>query len=459
MTQRLGLRISLSSLLLLSACDSGTTTPSTADGGTSPDGATRADSGADAATLPTIAAIAAGNPDFSILVAAATKANLVETLSGQGTFTVFAPTNAAFAASGINQAALDALSAEQVAGILTYHALATRVASTELTAGPVTTLSTFPIFITTEGGAKINGGNAVAGGANVVDADIAASNGIVHVIDRVLLPPTVADLARYAQLTTLAGALEAQGLVDDLQAAGPFTVFAPTNAAFAALPAIPEGDALTSALLYHVHAGSQGSASLPLNISTLAENQYGDNLSILFAGEMLNGSTSVAIADLQATNGIVHVVDKVLLPMNIPEAATAAGLTGLLGAVTAAAPLPGGTTVAAALSTQAPYTVFAPSNAAFTAVQSVIATLTPAQIRDVLLYHVLDTTAFPSPVLAAELPATQTELRSLGGGNITLVPTTTPKTVEGAAIEATDIVVTNGVIHVIGAVMIPPPPG
>lgn len=427
----------------------------TADASTSEDAATTGD----AAVLPSLVEIAAGNPDFSMLVAAATRAGLVTTLS-TGEFTIFAPTNAAFTASGITMEMIESMPVESLTGILTYHAVQGTVLSTDLEAGPATSVAMLSLIIGTEGGAKLNGGNTVTGGANIVMADILARNGAVHIIDRVLLPPTVADLARYAGLTTLAGAVDSAELDDDLAGDGPFTVFAPTNAAFAELSAVPTGDALKSVLLYHVVGANVPAAAVPAKASSLSANEYEDSLTLLFnttSGVRINGSANVVIADVFATNGVVHVIDEVLLPMNAVQAATAAGLTGLTGAVGAAADLPeGGGTVAAALSAQAPYTIFAPTNAAFTAIESTIDTLTPTQIRNVLLFHVLDTDEFDAPVLSTELPSGTTELLTLNGADATLVTTTTPPTIEGADIVTTDIVVTNGVIHLIDEVIIPP---
>ncbi|MDQ3031203.1 MAG: fasciclin domain-containing protein [Myxococcota bacterium] len=426
-----------------------------------PDSGTPPDAGTDAAMAGnSIVDIAAGNPDFSMLVAAATRAGLVETL-GAGEFTVFAPTNDAFEASGITMAMIEAMPEMQLRGLLTYHALVGSITASELEAGPATTAAMLSIILGTTDGVTINGGNDVVGGANVVMADIEASNGVIHVIDRVLLPPTVADLTRYAGLTTLAGAVTTAGLADDLSGAGPFTVFAPTDAAFAALPAVPTGDALTSVLLYHVVGARVPAAAVPATAASLSENEYGDMLTLLFdteGGVTINDGVMVVVADVFATNGIVHVVDEVLLPMNVVEAATAAGLTGLLGAVTAAADLGDGTSVAEALAAQAPYTVFAPSNDAFTAAAGTISTLDAEQVRDVLLFHVLDPAVSTSPVLAADLPAAEAELETLdpdATNTVTFAPGP-PPTVEGAAIVITDIVVTNGVVHVIDAVMVPP---
>lgn len=449
----LGLRMGwlvASALLVLAGCnDNGAMTTDAATGGDS--------GGSDAGASNTIADIASSNPDFSMLVAAADRAGIVGTLAGPGSYTVFAPTNDAFAASGITMAMIESMPMASLQQILTYHALATEVRSTDITAGPVTSLANLSIILGTTGGVTLNGGNAVTGGANVVMADIEADNGIIHVIDRVLLPPDVPALARYAGLTSLVDAVTSAGLGDALSAAGPFTVFAPTNAAFAELPAVPTGDALSQVLLFHVVAGSVASSAVPAMAPSLATNEYGDALTLLFdtsSGVTIDGSVHVVVADVLATNGVVHVVDHVILPMNVVDAATAAGLTGLTGAVGAAAPLTDGTTVAAALSAQAPYTVFAPTNEAFTAASGVIAGLSAAQVRDVLLYHVLSTTTFTTPVLAADLPTADASLDTLNGAAIPFVAGP-PPTVDGAGIVITDIGVTNGVVHVIDAVMVP----
>lgn len=445
--------------MLFAACG-GDDAPAVADAGMNADSSVLTDgSTTDASAAGTIAEVAAANPDFSMLVAALGRADLVTTLNGAGPFTVFAPTNAAFTASGIDMAAITSMPVEDLARVLTYHVIAGEVPSSAVTAGVVDTVAELSLVVGTSSGVTLNGGNTVTGGANVVTADVDASNGVIHVIDRVLLPPTVADLARYAGLSSLGGALTDASLADDLAGAGPFTVFAPTNAAFAALPAVPTGDALATVLLYHVVGASVESDAVPGLAATLATNTYGDHLSLLFntsSGVRVNGRANVTTADVHATNGVVHIVDQVLLPMNVVDAATAAGLTGLLSAVSGAADVSEGVSVAAALSTQAPYTVFAPNNDAFTAIASTLETLNPGQVRDVLLYHVLSTTSFESPVLAADLPATSTDLATLLGPTATFDPTASPPTIDGADILLTDIVVTNGVVHVIGSVMLPP---
>jgi len=134
----------------------------------------------------TIVEVAAGNEDFSTLVAAIEAADLVETLNGEGPFTVFAPTNEAFDA--LPEGVLDALLLEEnqdtLVSILTYHVVPGEVFSTDITDGDVATVEGQTVTLSTADGVTVNG-------ANVVTADVEASNGVIHVIDAVLLPPGV----------------------------------------------------------------------------------------------------------------------------------------------------------------------------------------------------------------------------------------------------------------------------
>ena len=346
------------------------------DGGTDAGGDAGTDSMMpdDGGETNSIVDIAAGNPDFSILVEAATRAGLVETLSeiGGQTFTVFAPTDQAFADSGITS--LDDFTDEELTGILSYHALLGTVMSTDISAGPADTVAGLTLFLGTEGGVTVNGGNAITGGANVVMADIEADNGVIHVIDRVLLPPNIPMAATYGGLTELLGAVGAASPLGDgttvaeaLSGEGPFTVFAPTNAAFEALEATPDADTLRDVLLYHVVGAGVPSSEVPAAADSLLQNEWGNGVTLLFdtsSGVAVNGA-AVAIADINTTNGVVHVIDAVLLPPNVVDMVGIAGLSSLGDAVGAAAALGDGTSVADALAAQTAYTVFAPTNDAF----------------------------------------------------------------------------------------------
>src|SRR5690606_15706834 len=165
--------------------------------------------------------------NFSTLEAALTKAGLVEELSANGPFTVFAPTNAAFQAAGITN--LDDYTAEQLGEVLFYHVVNGKVNASNLQDGQeVATLNDSDFYVSLNDGVFINGNT------EVTTADVEATNGVIHVIDRALLPPSqdIVEIAVAAGFTRLAEAVTEAGLVEALQGDGPFTVFAPTNADF-----------------------------------------------------------------------------------------------------------------------------------------------------------------------------------------------------------------------------------
>ena len=186
----------------------------------------------------TIVDVAAGNADFSTLVAAVQRAGLASTLSGTGPFTVFAPNNKAFTDSGITDVA--AVPVDTLKQILLYHVISgSTVMAADVKAGAVDSAADLTFFIGTTGGVTLNGGNSVKGGANVSATDIKADNGVIHVIDRVILPPDIPTAAGYGGLTELVKAVGAAAditagtsVLQALQGKGPFTVFAPTDAAF-----------------------------------------------------------------------------------------------------------------------------------------------------------------------------------------------------------------------------------
>ena len=251
-------------------------------------------------------AVAAG--DFNILAQALTDTGLVDTLKGDGPFTVFAPTDAAFEA--LPAGTLESLTTEQLTDILLYHVVGAEARSTDLDGSPVTTVQGASAFINLEGGVQVNG-------ANVTTADIGASNGVIHVIDQVILPPDIVDAALLAgSFSTLAQALTDADLIDTLKGEGPFTVFAPTDEAFAALP---EGTmesldvaTLTDILTYHVVSGDVRSTDLSEgSVPTLLDGASVDVQ--LASGVQINDAT-VIIADVVTTNGVIHVIDTVLLP-------------------------------------------------------------------------------------------------------------------------------------------------
>ena len=265
--------------------------------------------------------VASADPNFSILVAALTKAGLASTLQGDGPFTVFAPTNAAFTSllTDLGISSLDDLSAETLKPILLYHVLGRKVLSTDLTNGYVNTLSAGPDQ--TKISLEVDKQNVrLNGSSSITTADIMASNGVIHIIDKVLLPPTVVGVAiNNPAFSILVEAVIKADLAGTLSGTGPFTVFAPTNTAFEALftqlgvsgIADLTREQLTPILLYHVVSGNV----LSTQLTTGDVNTLNGSLSVSVGSSVtLNGSTKVVLADVQGTNGVVHAIDKVLLP-------------------------------------------------------------------------------------------------------------------------------------------------
>jgi len=266
--------------------------------------------------------IIVNSAEHDTLEAAVIAAELADDLSGPGPFTVFAPTDAAFAAlpSGTIETLLTDPTGT-LAQILLYHVVAGQALSTTLSDGQtITTLLGEDITVT------IGMNGVMINNATVVVADITATNGVVHVIDAVLLPPapqptTVVDIIVNSDVhNTLEAAIVAAGLVETLSGTGPFTVFAPTDAAFEALPAgtvetllaDPTG-ALTQILLYHVVGAQALSTDLTngQNVSTLQGQTV--TVSINADGVFINNA-QVTVADIVTTNGVIHVIDAVLLP-------------------------------------------------------------------------------------------------------------------------------------------------
>lgn len=277
-------------------------------------------------------AVAAGS--FNTLVTAVQAAELVDALKGEGPFTVFAPTDEAFAA--IPAETLNALLADpkgDLTQILLYHVLSGAVMAESVTDGlEAETLQGSPVkFSIVDGQPMIND-------AKIVTTDIAATNGVIHVIDAVIMPTAEeaaaeGDMAAEAELkdivdtavaagsfNTLVTAVQAAELVDALKGEGPFTVFAPTDEAFAAIPAEtlnalladPKGD-LSQILLYHVLSGAVMAESVTdgLEAETLQGGMV--KFSIVDGQPMINNA-KIVTTDIAASNGVIHVIDAVILP-------------------------------------------------------------------------------------------------------------------------------------------------
>ena len=465
--------------------------------------------------LPTIVEIAAGDDRFETLVTAVSAAGLVDTLNGPGPFTVFAPTDDAFAK--LPSAVLNAALADPnglLTDVLLYH-----VVSGDVGSEIVLTLDS----ATTVGGEKVHIKRATVNGqlrvylndeVQVIITDIVASNGVIHVIDTVLLPPslsasapaplaavtnavltsnfvrptlpTIVEIAAGdSRFNTLVTAVTAADLVNTLSGPGPFTVFAPTNDAFAKLPsatlqaalADPKG-LLTQVLLYHVVSGDVGSEIvLTLNSATTVGGEK-VNIKFFNGSVYLNDNVKVTITDIIASNGVIHVIDTVLLPPSIVGATPAPAMT------TAATPsylrpnLPNIVEIAAGdsrfstlvtavsaaglaetLSGPGPFTVFAPTNDAFAklpagTLEAVLAD-PKGLLTDILLYHVV------SGDVGSEIVMTLDSATTVGGEKVTIKRVNIDGQLrvylnDEVQVIITDIVASNGVIHVIDTVLLPP---
>ncbi len=274
--------------------------------------------------------LAQGNPDLSILVEAVVAADLAGTLSGPGPFTVFAPTNAAFAALltelGVTKAELLA-NKPLLTAVLQYHVLGARVAKAQIPLGKAITPLAGGFFKIDLSGADVvitDGRNRTA---KITATDIAASNALVHVVDRVILPADK-NIVQTAQalpdFSILVEAVVAADLAGTLSGPGPFTVFAPTNAAFAALLAelgVSKADLLankpllTAVLTYHV----LGARVLKADVVPGAQPNtvQGENFSIsaaLVITDKRARTSNIVATDVLTSNGVIHVIDRVILP-------------------------------------------------------------------------------------------------------------------------------------------------
>lgn len=264
---------------------------------------------------------AVGAGSFKTLVAAVKAAGLVDTLKGKGPFTVFAPTDAAFAKlpEGTVAELLKPENKAKLQSILTFHVVAGKV-----DAAHVVGLSSAQTVQGQNVSIAVADGKVSVDGANVVKTDIMCSNGIIHVIDSVILPADkdIVDTAVGAgSFKTLVAAVKAAGLVDTLKGKGPFTVFAPTDDAFAKLPEgtvanllKPENkDQLIAVLTYHVVPGKVMAADVVKLSSAKTVNGKSASVTVGSDGVMIDKAKVVA-TDIETSNGVIHIIDSVILP-------------------------------------------------------------------------------------------------------------------------------------------------
>jgi len=414
----------------------------------------------------TVVDIIVNSEDHTLLEAAVGAAGLVDALNGDGPFTVFAPTDAAVVAltEALGISAEELLALPNLGDILQYHVVAASAFSTDLTDGQmIGTLQGSDVTV------SINMDGVFINEAMVTVADIAADNGVVHVIDAVLLPPapvsnTVVDIIVNSEdHTVLEAAVLAADLAGALSAEGPFTVFAPTDAAFTALMEALEVSAeellafegLTDVLLYHVVGAQALAADLSdgQEITTLLDEDV--TITINGMGVFVN-QAMVTVADIMADNGVVHVIDAVLLPEmddNLPETVVdiivASEVHTLLEAAVVAAGL------VDALSGDGPFTVFAPTDDAIVALTEALSItaeelLALPNLGEILQYHVVAADAFAEDLSDGQL------LTTLLGQDVTVSISDAGVMINDAMVIVADLEAENGVVHVIDAVLLPP---
>eukprot|EP00095_Tigriopus_kingsejongensis_P004904 maker-scaffold1_size3401120-snap-gene-16.43 protein:Tk04904 transcript:maker-scaffold1_size3401120-snap-gene-16.43-mRNA-1 annotation:"beta-ig-h3 fasciclin" len=403
-------------------------------------------------------AVAAGS--FNTLAAALQLTGLDAVLTDSSrNFTVFAPTDAAFEKLGqdtINSLLNDP---DTLSDILLYHVVPDAVvqaeAALQLDGQSVDTANGDAFMV------NVDDGKLFINNAQVIAADVGASNGVIHVIDTVLIPPVDAEASDSAQFDI------ATGLDQTLMGEGPFTVFAPTDEAFAKLgdeainALLAEPEALANILLYHVLPGQAVDAATAISLAGQSvDAANGDALAlVLDGGNLFINESLVTATDIVTSNGIIHVIDTVLLPPvkedeaalgSIVDVAKAQGFNTLVAALEAA------DLVATLDSADQQFTVFAPTDAAFAALGSSALEHLIAdkdRLTDVLLYHVLVGSVVDSASVASLLGQ---PVDAANGDALVFTARDHDVFVQHSKLVVTDVPASNGIIHVIDAVLIPP---
>lgn len=404
--------------------------------------------------------VIAVSPNHNLLEAAIVQAGLTSALQNpNATLTVFAPDDQAFTnlATALGTTVNGLLALPNLQDVLLYHVLDVTVPSAALTGAPVALFvpalsptNTLKITSTSAGSVFVNQ-------AQVTTVDLSTANGVVHVVNAVLLPvQTVADIAINNGFTTLVDAVVEAQLIPALS--DPFsnlTVFAPNNDAFQdlvdeigiTLPQLLSLPELPEILLYHVlgtavpsSAITNGAIAQPLStLNTL-------KITATTSGDVYVNQAEVLAVDFTASNGIVHVLDEVLLPIEtVADIAIDNGFSTLVAAVVKAELLP-------ALSDPfSEYTVFAPTNQAFTDLATALNTdinglLALPNLADVLLYHVLDEAVFSNQLVAGPV-------ETLSGEDI-IVSLASGVKINDANVTLADVEADNGVVHVLDKVLL-----
>lgn len=401
-----------------------------------------------------IAEIASGLSDFSTLVTLLGLADLVSAVDGPGPLTVFAPSDDAFAKLPTETVAFltSPEGLPRLTEILLYHVVAGEVRSSQLADGFVPTLNGAAIKV------DLSSGVLLDSDSNVTTPDVTARNGVIHIIDTVLIPPslnlveTASEAGTFATLLAAAGAAD---LAETLSAPGDFTLFAPTDAAFAALG--------QDTLDYLLEPANQAELAAILRYHLLGTRVYSSDLSEGFVSSLNGGvfevglqgeasinGTAISATDIQSNNGVIHVVEGVLLPREtiVGTALNVADLSNLVTALGAAG-------FVDALNSEGPFTVFAPVNSAFEALpegalENLLGDL-PA-LADVLELHVISgAKVFSNQVSAGNVS-------TLGGEPIAFSIDSEGNLLINGSIRviSTDIITSNGVVHLIDGVITEP---
>ncbi|WP_233244069.1 fasciclin domain-containing protein [Tamlana fucoidanivorans] len=429
--------------------------------------------------LPTVVDFAVADPTFSILVQALTRDDLtfdyvaaLSTMSGTAPapFTVFAPTNDAFAMllTELGASALSDIDEPTLKATLDLHAVSgANVLASGLSDNLTVTTLGGDITANVTGGATLTDSNGRV--SNIIVTDVQAANGVIHVIDKVVLPKLPSTVVGIAldtpELSILVQALQAADgdLVSVLGGEGPYTILAPDNAAFQALldsnPAwnsLADIDTavLSQVLLNHVLPGKLMSTDLvglgSGYASTEATGAGGNKMSIFFDasnGVKFNGVSTVKMADKEGTNGVIHIVDAVIgLPTIVDHAVANPGLSSLVSNLT----MGGNTTFTDLLSTPGDFTVFAPTNDAFTAFSNPNSNALDA----ILLNHVVVGATAVSSGLTNTYVKTAATYGNTDNNLSLYINTDSGVTLNGIAdVSKADIIASNGVIHTVDAVI------
>ncbi|GAA4052441.1 fasciclin domain-containing protein [Flavobacterium chungnamense] len=285
----------------------------------------------------TITGIASKASDLTLLVKALKKADLATTLQGAGPFTVFAPTDQAFINAGYTASVIDNLPVADIPGlkqILLNHVVSGSVQSTGLTnnsyiktlaKGTASTTNTLSMYVNTTSGVRLNGVSSVITTTAGSTFDIIATNGVIHKVNAVITLPTIVTHATAnSNFSTLAQLLTDQNLIPTLSGtvSSPFTVFAPLNSAFDTATTTLYGGLSsakkTAVLTYHVVAGANVlSNAIPTTPVTTFESGTFTVSGTVITDEQ-NRQTNIVLTDVQCANGVIHAVNKVLLPNSVP---------------------------------------------------------------------------------------------------------------------------------------------